>query len=184
MAGRAEVLRSATFAVLLAVIPGTAFAQTRGRDGTVFFDASVGAAVARVDSPGVSGDPQLGVSWRVGVGWSPSALFAVGFSFATWQRSALGTPIHLHALGPRFEITPSGGDGLVTTLAVEYAETDGDAPKRYGGALTPSLGYRFRANRWLSPTLRFGADLALYDGGGSALVPFVELELRVYGRTR
>jgi hypothetical protein len=162
--------------------PARAPLQTSSGDRarTVFFDGTVGAGLARIDSPGVDIVPSLGVTWRVGVGWSPSAFFAVGFSFATWQRNAVGTPVHLHALGPCFELTPGGGDGVVVSLAVEYAETDGDAPKRYGGALTPALGYRFAPGSWLAPTVRFGADLARYDGG-SAIVPFLELEVRAYG---
>jgi hypothetical protein len=188
----ARLARLALFApfALASFFDGAALAQSQppppspqlspDRARTVFFDGTVGAGLARIDTAGVDSSPTLGATWRVGVGWSPSAIFAVGFSFATWQRNAIGTPIHLHALGPCFELTPGGGDGVVVSLAVEYAETDGDAPKRYGGALTPALGYRFAAGSWLAPTVRFGADLARYDGG-SAIVPFLELQVRVYG---
>jgi hypothetical protein len=97
------------FALLAGLLAsGDANAQMQGRAEAVFFDGTVGAGVARIDSEGVGTTPMLGATWRVGVGWSPSAVVALGFSFATWQRNAVGTPIHLHALGPCVELTPSG----------------------------------------------------------------------------
>lgn len=150
-------------------------------EGTgIFFGGAAGGGVAWVDHPGLSGDARPGGYVALQFGWNLSPRFSVGGEFTTWGTSPLGTPVHLHALGPRVEFAPHARAGLFVAGTVGLALTEGEVNARAGGAGVLSGGYRWGLSQWTTLAFELGAHGHLYSDG-SAMFPVAALQLRFHG---
>ncbi len=164
-----------------------ALAEETDRSHTVFAGATLGAGVAWPDDREFSKNGRLGAMWQVLFGWGISRRWAVGIHFATWQDSLNGLPFHFHSIfSPQVEYTPAGNDGLVLGAAAGFGTTDGvDPPNslRKGIVVIPRLGYRWGLVKWAALTAGAGTHVYMHGSAGTAVVPFLDLELRFYGHT-
>jgi hypothetical protein len=170
--------------IALGVLAFPAVVNAEERAGRIFFAVGVGTGLAWPDDPQFEPGPTSGLVWDVTYGWELTPHWAVGVDFGTWQNSWLGLPFHFHTgFDPRIEWTPGGGDGVVLGLAAGLGATDGVRPPgttRHGAAVSARAAYRVDLGRGLAATIVGGTHTHFY-GKGTAVIPFLVAELRVYG---
>jgi hypothetical protein len=176
-------LRSrATFVLLLGLLGSSAElrAEETRLAPALFFAGSGGFANAWIDHPDIGARARPGAYVGLLFGWTLSERWAVGGEFTTWGTSPLGTPVHLHTIGPRLEFSPAGMAGLLVRSTVGYSLTEGELRARAGAGAALTLGYRWFPRRGVAIAGEAGAHGHLY-GNGTAAFPFAALEVRFYG---
>lgn len=183
------VSRSAAAAVSVALmvtlVCGQAAAQgdTQSREDTIFFGMNLGLGVAQVKQPGLSSKASLGLEYDAAFGLGLTRHWAAGIELATWQPFNLdGNPSHLHFFAWRLEYTFGPLDGLVATTSLGLALGDGSQSKRIGSGGVLQLGWRWAVARHVTMAIETGVRGAAFTDG-TALDPFVALQLRFYGRS-
>lgn len=154
--------------------------EQESRDG-IFFGGAAGVGVPWVDHPDVSDAFRFGGYWALQVGWQLSPRLTLGGEFTTWGTSIVGTPVHLHTIGPRLELsTDRLVDGLFVGATAGLALTEGDLDARAGAGAALVGGYRWALGRWTSLAIEVGAHGHVY-GDGAAAFPIAVLQLRFHG---
>lgn len=150
-------------------------------DHGIFFGGVSGLGGAWIRHPELSGELRPGAYVALQMGWSLSQRLALGGEFTTWGTSILGTPVHLHTIGPRVEMAVHDHhSGPFVGLTVGLALTEGELEARAGGGAALVGGYRWPLGRWTTIAIEAGSHGHLYDNG-SAVFPIVALQLRFHG---
>ncbi len=150
----------------------------------MFFGMNLGLGLARVEQPGLSDDPSLGLEYDAIFGLALTRRWAASLELSTWQPPNLdGNPSHFHMFAWRVEYTLGPADGLVLSTSLGLGLGDGSQSKRIGSASALSLGYRWPLADEVTLAIEAGAHGAAFTDG-NALIPFTALHLRFYGRSK
>ena len=166
--------------VALSMAAGNASAQSAPPAPGIFFGAGAGFGLAKIDHPQLGGELRSGAVVDLHFGWQLSSQWSVGGEFPTWGTSPLGTPVHLHTMGPRVEFSPFERGGVFVGATLGFALTEGAVKARGGVGVVPRVGYAWMISPWTGIAVEAGAHVHGY-GDGSALTPFVGLRLRFHG---
>jgi hypothetical protein len=158
-------------------------AQASEDNQDIFFGGVAGGAVAWIDHAELSKEARPGNYLALQFGGALSRRFSLGGEFTVWQTSVLGTPVHLHTIGPRVEFAPRPRTGLFVAATAGLALTEGELKARagVGGALYG--GYRWAMLPWMTLGFEAGGHAHAYENGAAAF-PLVAIQARFYGSRR
>lgn len=166
--------------LVLAACGPHAVALASENASAVQFGGTLGFGHASVDHPDVDDPARAGAVWALHGGWSPSSHATAGFEFATWGTDLRGVPVHLHTIGPRFELSAREWSGAFAGGTAGLALTEGDLRSRSGVGGSAFAGWRWFTTDSASVALRAGVHAHRY-GDGSAFFPMVVLDLQLWG---
>ncbi len=146
----------------------------------IWFSGTAGVGTPRIEHPELGTKLRPGGYMVLAFGATLSSSWQVGGEFTTWETSPLGTPVHLHTIGPRIEYLPRGPGGVFARGTLGMALTEGKVEARAGGAAAIALGHRWMLASWIGLAVEAGAHGQAY-GNGSAVIPFLAVDLRFFG---
>ncbi|MBP3192081.1 hypothetical protein [Natronogracilivirga saccharolytica] len=183
--------KTTVFAVIAVIALWPDIAQAGDDTGSspnrgIFFGGSFSGSMAWIDYPDEDQSGKAGAVFDFNFGWWLSPRLMLGGHYGTWGTSIIGTPLHLHLVGPRIDYRlkeSPGFDGVFVTFAPGLAliEPVDEAHSGIGGIIKG--GYRYQWEDFTTVGAHVGLKSHLF-ADGFTVIPFAGVNVQFYGLTR